>query len=217
MDGKAIIFDFDGVLVDSEAHWPGINVRIMAEILPSRPWTSHDDRRIVGHNLESVHGLLTSEYGLPLDLPAYRDVVWKHAGLIYDSLALPMPGVVRFIERARALGIPMGVASSNERSRIDVAVKRLGLEPYFRVVFGIDDVGGKGKPDPAVYLAAAEALGTNPADCVAIEDSPSGIAAAKAAGMFCVALVSHHNSTHDVSAADMRTGGFDELTGSLLA
>lgn len=214
---KAIIFDLDGVILDSETHWPETNVRIMAEILPDRPWTKHDDRRIVGHSLERVHTLLVDEYALKMDVIAYRDVVWKHADHIYDELAGPMPGVVALIEREHTLGTPMAVASSNERPRIDAALRRLGLDGYFRAIRGIDDVGGKAKPDPTVYLAAAAALGIAPAECIAIEDSPSGIKAAKAAGMACIALRSGHNDTHDLSPADAIVAHLDELTASYLA
>ncbi len=108
----------------------------------------------------------------------------------------------------------MAVASSNEREVIDETCARLNLAHYFGAVSTRDDVPtGRIKPCPDVYLHAARNLGVAPADCLAIEDSPTGIAAAKAAGMRCIALHSPHNERQDMSAADLHIHGFDELNG----
>lgn len=217
----AIIFDFDGVLVDSEAHWPGLNVRIFERLEITRPWTKEYNDRIVGHGMESVHRLLAAEYGLTMSLTEYETIVWQEAIHVYDSLAMPIPGVVALLDRLKAAGIPMAIASSNERDVIGETAARLGLDAYFGSVATKDDVPlGRIKPCPDIYLHAARGLGIAPDECLAIEDSPTGIAAAKAAGMTCIALHSLHNEAQDMSAADIHIDGFDELDdarlGSLL-
>jgi HAD superfamily hydrolase (TIGR01509 family) len=215
---KAVIFDFDGVLVDSEEHWPKLNVRIFERLNITRPWTKEYNDRIVGHGMESVHRLLTTEYGLAMGLAEYETIVWEEATHVYDMLALPVPGAVGFLERLKSAGVPMAIASSNEREVIDETCARLGLDSYFDAVATKDDVPlGRIKPCPDIYLLAARGLGIAPADCVAIEDSPTGIAAAKAADMRCIALHSAHNQTQDMSAADMHIDGFDELDDARLA
>lgn len=209
----AIIFDFDGVLVDSEAHWPGLNVRIFERLKIARPWTREYNNRIVGHGAESVHRLLTAEYGLTMPLAEYETLVWEEATLAYETLVMPMPGVVAFLDRLRTAGTPMAIASSNERDVIEETALRLGLAGYFDAVATRDDVPpGRIKPCPDIYLLAAQGLRTAPSACLAIEDSPTGIAAAKAAGMTCVALRTEHNGGVDLSAADAHIDGFDELT-----
>lgn len=214
----AIIFDFDGVLVDSEEHWPNLNVRIFERLSITRPWTKEYNDRIVGHGMESVHRLLTTEYGLAMGLAEYETIVWEEAAHVYDELALPVPGVVAFLDALKTASVPMAIASSNEREVIDETCARLGLDTYFGAVATKDDVPlGRIKPCPDIYLNAAHGLGIAPKDCVAIEDSPTGIAAAKAAGMLCVALHSPHNENQDMSAADIHIGGFEELTEDRLA
>lgn len=213
---KAIIFDFDGVLVDSEAHWPTASAAIFAAF-SDRPWTSEDDSRIVGHSVENVHAMMLKDYGLSMTFPEYEEVVWREGRRIYESFAEPMRGVADVLARIRRLGAPMAIASSNDIACINAALKRIGLDGTFAGIASRNDTPGRTKPFPDVYLKAATILRANPADCVAVEDSPAGVAAAKAAGMYCIALVSHHNGNHDLSAADERIGHYDELTDERLA
>jgi HAD superfamily hydrolase (TIGR01509 family) len=215
---KAVIFDFDGVLVDSETHWPGLNARIFERLNIAKPWTKEYNDRIVGHGMESVHRVLTTEYGLTMPLPEYESIVWEEAIHVYDTLAMPIPGVVALLERLKTTGMPMAIGSSNERDVIQETCARLGLGTYFREIATRNDVpSGRIKPCPDIYLHAARSIGATPETCLAIEDSPTGIAAAKAAGMTCIALHSAHNEAQDMSAADIHINGFDELNDERLA
>lgn len=213
---KAIIFDFDGVLVDSERYWKTIGPTIIAQLcLPS--WSAHDQQRMVGHGMEGTHSILTREHNLTMSLQEYETLVLNAARSIYEIHTQPMPGAIDCLRRLSDQAITLAVASSNKREMIDAAMTRLALSTYFSSTCSGDDVPGKAKPHPDVYLLAAENLGRQPADCIAIEDSPIGIVAAKAAGMHCIALHTDDNTKQDLSAADTHVEGFLELTDELLA
>jgi len=209
---KAIIFDFDGVLVDSEKYWPAISREIFATIAHI-PWTEADQRKMVGQSMVGAYEILLREYGLTLGLPEYEKIVVNHATFYYDTHVATMPAVVACLDRLRACGAVMGIASSNKRDFVLKTAARLGLDAYFPVICSGDDVPlGRAKPHPDLYLLAANGLGVAAAACVAVEDSPTGITAAKAAGMTCIALHTEYNSDMDLSGADVHIDGFEELT-----
>jgi HAD superfamily hydrolase (TIGR01509 family) len=194
---RAIIFDFDGILVDSEP----IIMKLTQEMAAQEGWTvseekyyrdylALDDRGIIEH-LYRAHGRSLTT--------ARRDelVAWKaraYGKIILDGLP-PIPGAAEFVLSA-AQGFPLAIASGSLRAEIDHLLRKLGLREKFAVLATADDCE-RSKPDPEIYLKALSRLQDLPqlheplleaGECLAIEDAPLGVVAAQAAGMKCLAL-----------------------------
>ncbi len=122
-----------------------------------------------------------------------------------------MPGVERLLAGLAAAGIPTAIGSSGPPANVALVVERLGAKHSFGAVVTADDVA-RGKPDPEVFLLAAERLGVPPARCVVVEDAPPGLKAAKAAGMYCVGMASTGRTREELSAADLVVDSLDELS-----
>jgi len=216
---KAIIFDFDGVVIDSESLWPGMQVKIIQRFIPT--WTMRDQMRLAGQDWHGSYALLTSEYGYKETFKHYEsfmeDAHRQDIIDIYATHAALTPGVEELLKRLVARGIPLSIASSSDRHSIQTALKRLHAHPYFTQISSKDDVPkGRTKPNPDIYLLAAKRAGRRPSECIAIEDSVPGLTAAKAAGLYCIAYRTDYNRLQDMSAADMHIDHFDELTDAKL-
>jgi HAD superfamily hydrolase (TIGR01509 family) len=205
---EAVVFDFDGLIVDTEWSIYKMAAATFAEFevdLPVPVWAA-----IVGLADESDWwGRLVASNGWAVD----RDEWWTRYRAIDRSFrdGLPvLPGVVELLDELDAASVPCGIASSSSREWIDGHLGRLGLLERFATVAGVDRTG-VGKPAPDVYLLACTDLGADPARSVAIEDSAHGIAAAKAAGMACVAVPSRITSHTDLSAADLTVASLADI------
>ncbi|MFJ9901771.1 HAD family hydrolase [Streptomyces sp. NPDC101152] len=177
-----VIFDNDGVLVDSEP----ISNRLLAAYLTElgHP-TSYEDsiRDYMGSAMHRIHDLVLERTGrrLPDD---FDDVFHTRVFAAFKRELEPMPGAVEVLEKLAADGVPYCVASSGSHARIRVGHRKTGLDRWFGEgrVFSSEDVG-RGKPAPDLFLYAAERMGVAPERCVVVEDSPLGVRAAVAAGM----------------------------------
>jgi HAD superfamily hydrolase (TIGR01509 family) len=177
-----VIFDNDGVLVDSEP----ISNRLLAGYLTElgHP-TSYEDsiRDYMGSALHRVHDLVLERTGrrLPED---FDEVFHARVFAAFERELRPVPGVTRVLEKLAADGVPYCVASSGSHERIRVGHRTTGLDRWFtdERIFSSEDVG-RGKPAPDLFLYAAERMGVAPGRCVVVEDSPLGVQAAVAAGM----------------------------------
>lgn len=177
-----VIFDNDGVLVDSEP----ISNRLLAAYLTElgHP-TSYEDslRDYMGAAMHRVHDLLAERTGqrLPAD---FDDVFHARVFAAFERELKPVSGVVGVLEKLAADGVPYCVASSGSHERIRVGHRTTGLDKWFEDsrIFSSQDVG-RGKPAPDLFLYAAERMGVAPQRCVVVEDSPLGVRAAVAAGM----------------------------------
>ncbi|MEW2516242.1 HAD family hydrolase [Streptomyces sp. NPDC046870] len=177
-----VIFDNDGVLVDSEP----ISNRLLAAYLTElgHPTTYEDSiRDYMGSAMHRIHDLVLERTGKRL--PAEFDEVF-HARVFaaFERELRPVPGVAGVLEKLAADGVPYCVASSGSHARIRVGHRTTGLDRWFpqERVFSSEDVG-RGKPAPDLFLHAAERMGVAPGRCVVVEDSPLGVQAAVAAGM----------------------------------
>jgi len=121
------------------------------------------------------------------------------------------PGVREYLEDARALGLRVGIVSSSSRTWIDRNLRRLGVFDGWAAVVCADGDTARCKPSPALYAEALAALGVDAAEAVAIEDSPNGVTAARAAGIFCVAFPNDVTSALDLSHADLLAGSLEDL------
>lgn len=206
---RALVFDLDGLILDTESSdfvaWNQVYCEL-GLVLPRERWLS-----AIGTDSSGFHPLkhLGELLGPSLDVEALQ----RRRRVVRDELVealVPLPGVVDTLASARRLGLRTGVASSSPRSWVEGHLQRLGLLGRFEALRCSDDVE-RVKPDPALYLAAVEALGVHACEAVAFEDSPHGVAAAKAAGLFCVAVPGPMTRGLDFGAADLVLDSMAEL------
>ncbi|WP_437098791.1 HAD family hydrolase [Streptomyces sp. enrichment culture] len=177
-----VIFDNDGVLVDSE---PMSNRHLAAYLTELGHSTTYEDsiRDYMGSAMHRVHELIEARTGqrLPAD---FDDVFHARVFAAFERELKPVPGIADVLEKLTADGVPYCVASSGSHERIRVGHRAAGLDRFFDDgrLFSSQDVG-RGKPAPDLFLYAAERMGTAPERCVVVEDSPLGVQAAVAAGM----------------------------------
>ncbi|MEW2622079.1 HAD family hydrolase [Streptomyces sp. NPDC048106] len=179
---ELILFDNDGVLVDSE---PISNRHLAAYLTELGVPTSYEDslRDYMGSAMHRIHDLVLERTGrrLPED---FDDVFHARVFAAFERELKPVPGVAEVLGKLAADGVPYCVASSGSHERIRVGHRTTGLDRWFQEerIFSSQDVG-KGKPAPDLFLYAAERMGVAPERCAVVEDSPLGVQAAVAAGM----------------------------------
>ena len=209
MNARALIFDFDGLLLETEGPsyqaWQELYTEHGHEV-PRDRWLEYIGREggwfdALAHLGELVGTGFDAEGVL-----ARREA--RKTELI-EALDL-MPGVRERIAEAKARGMKVGVASSSTIRWVGGHLERLAFRDIFDAV-ACREEGMRAKPAPDIYLAAVEKLGVAAAEAVAIEDSRNGIAAAKAAGLRCVAVPNELTSEQDLSAADLRLGSLAEM------
>jgi len=194
----AAIFDLDGTLVDSESR----SHQIWRQVFRARGITPDDGliRSFVGRRDVDVHGLLAESLPAhdPAELLAASSTHFHDPGL--PPLG-PLAGAVELVGQIARTGTPLALVTSAGRGYAEQTLTALGVRPLFSVLVTAGDVT-VGKPDPQGYRAAATALGVAPGRCVVFEDAPAGVAAGKAAGMYCVAVTTTH-TPEELAAADV--------------
>jgi HAD superfamily hydrolase (TIGR01509 family) len=204
---RALIFDFDGLILDTEAPefqcWQEIYEAHGCR-LELETWAA-----CIGTvDAFDPHRHLESQLGRSLDVDEVRARRGsRFAELIAEQTILP--GITRCIEDAERLGLKLGVASSSSRDWVAGHLSRLGLLGRFAAIKCADDVE-RVKPDPALYVATLAALGVRPAQALALEDSPNGILAAKRAGLWCVAVPNALTRELALDGADLQVASLDE-------
>jgi len=209
-DIEALVFDFDGLILDTELPiyraWYELFERHGAQPLSIDEWAA-EIGTVRGLDLP---GLLVERATRPVDLDEAD--VWRRAHrdlLLAEQQA--RPGVEDWIAEAEAAGLGVAIASSSEADWVLPLLERIGLHTRFACVVNAGGALGA-KPAPDTYLEACARLGVEPASALAIEDSPHGIAAAKAAGLRCVAVPHELTETLDLSAADLRLESLAECS-----
>jgi HAD superfamily hydrolase (TIGR01509 family) len=194
---KHVVFDLDGVMVDSEP----VHERATAEYLDGLGATVDQELfdDMMGRRVRDLTDAIAERLGLPPErVFCDREAIfWR----LLDEGIEPMPGLHAAVDRLAGAGLPLAVASSGTRAYVDHVLERLEVRAAFDAVVSGEDVH-RAKPDPEIYLLAAERLHADPGDCVAIEDTTHGIAAARGAGMRAVAVTHPLNATLDLTAAD---------------
>lgn len=187
---QAVIFDLDGVLIDSEY----MAFQVWREWTESQGGTLDDSvfLEIVGTSAEETAALAMRQSGVQFDVKASCDWTWSEIIRRLETDASPMPGAVELVRSLSSRGIRMAIASNAISNYVDIALRGLGMLEYFPVRVGSDQVT-QGKPAPDVYLRAADLLGAVPERCAAVEDSIPGAQAAAAAGMRVLAVPTHSN------------------------
>jgi HAD superfamily hydrolase (TIGR01509 family) len=208
---EAILFDCDGLLLETESRWTIAEKGLLAR--HGGAYTLEFKRRLLGTSRERSQQLIAEYLGRPLeDAPALGDELeQRFAQALAEHGTEPMPGVVALLEALHST-VPVAVASNNGEQTVRVALEIAGISHYFQAVV-CASATLTGKPAPDVYLAAAAALGADPALAVALEDSATGATAARAAGCFTIGVPSIEGATLPAHAsyASLREVGFAEL------
>lgn len=186
---KAVVFDMDGVLIDSEPFWRESEIAVFGRV--GLRLTDAMCRETMGLRIDEAVDYWHKRHGWEGRAPAEvaDEIVGGLIELIQHKGAL-MPGARHALHFFRSRGVKLGLASSSSYRIINAVVERLGLADEFDCVYSADEEP-HGKPHPGVYLTTAGKLGVEPTHCIAIEDSLNGVLAAKAARMKCVALPDH--------------------------
>jgi HAD superfamily hydrolase (TIGR01509 family) len=181
---QAVVFDLDGVLVDSEPVWEQVRRGLVAE--RGGHWAPDAQRRLMGMSTQEWARYLSEDLGVGLPPEQVAELVIDRMAARYAEQVPLLPGAADAVHRMGARW-PLGVASSSPPRLIDTVLRLAGLRSSFQVVMSTEQVA-HGKPAPDIYLAVTAGLGCPPPDCAAVEDSSNGLRSAGAAGLRVIAV-----------------------------
>ncbi|ADQ65913.1 haloacid dehalogenase [Halogeometricum borinquense DSM 11551] len=205
---EAVLFDMDGVLVDSETYWHQFEDDwVFAAAIESGD-PSHEE--VTGMNYREIYDYLSETYGTTVTKAEFVAAYDDRAQSLYGEQVRLMDGANALFDDIRDDGRQLGIVSSAPQDWIGIVRDRFGLDPL-DLVLSADDIDKPGKPEPHIYEHAAEAVGLDPQSCVVVEDSVHGVEAAVRAGAFTVAYRSTHNAELDLSRAAVVVDGPAEL------
>jgi sugar-phosphatase len=212
----AVVFDMDGVLIDSEPLWRRAEIEVLATV--GLRLTEADCMRTTGLRIDEVVAFWHRQQ--PWAEPAPAEIATRIVTRVIERVGTegePLPGAREALDFFAARGLVLGLASSSPSRLIEAVLARLGLQERFAAVHSAEHEA-RGKPDPAVYLHAAARLGHDPARCLAVEDSIPGVLAAAAAGMGCIAVPAPEDR-HDprLRGATVVLGSLRELDDAIWA
>jgi HAD superfamily hydrolase (TIGR01509 family) len=207
---KALLFDFDGTLVDTES----VDLRSWREIFTAHGVELPIDRfalRIGTLNGPNEFDELDALLPSPCDREAVEAARRRREAELLELEQL-RPGVRALIDDATSHGLELAIVSSSAHSWVQPNLLRLGLDQGWSALVCADGDTARCKPSPALYREALELLGVDAGEAIAVEDSPNGVAAARAAGIFCVAVPNPVTSVLDLSNADLLIDSLEELS-----
>ena len=206
MDKKYILFDFDGVIANTEES----NGNYLRQALAcfGISLTEEERSRLIGKNDPSLLIELLSKSSNPVTLEELNNKRRQIGNTYENSCIEPMPGLVAFIKDYRCKEIKTGIVTSTSTRLIITALNRMNMMSLFDVII-CGDMCTKSKPDPEGYLKAMKILGAKPEECIVFEDSPAGIHAAKSAGAY-VAAYCGSGIKQDIREADISVDSFQE-------
>jgi HAD superfamily hydrolase (TIGR01509 family) len=181
---RAVLFDMDGLIIDSEPLWFEVESDVMTRL--GGVWTPADQEALLGSSLDLAVRYFLERARVPADPAEVGE--WMIGGIVAKIMehgVKIMPGAAELVAAVADAGLPYALVTSSQRRFVDAVLARTGLE--FPVVVTGSDVT-RGKPDPEPYLLAARRLGVPPGQCLVLEDSLTGVTAAEAAGCFVVAV-----------------------------
>ena len=210
---KAILFDMDGVLLDSEAYICQAGILMFRE--KGYRVEPEDFLEFTGMGENRYLGGVAEKHGIPFEVERDKSRTYEIYGELVTGKLKPLDGVADFIERCRKRGLKMAVASSADPPKVRINLSEIGIPPstFGTVVTGVDIE--RRKPAPDIFLKAAENLGVDPSECLVIEDAVSGVAAGKAAGAKVLALTTSF-AAEKLSWADWVAGRLTEVGDEVL-
>ena len=211
---SAVIFDLDGVLLDSEQVWDEVRKQLVKE--RGGRWHEQAHTEMMGMSSAEWSRYMHDRLGVPDPPEEISAEVVRRLEDVYRKRLPLIDGTPEAVERLAARW-PLGLASSSNRELIDLVLELSGLARFFRVTVSSEEVP-RGKPAPDVYLEATRGLGVAPERCAAVEDSRNGIRAAKAAGMRVIAIPNQHYPPGEdaLALADVTLNSLAELTPSIV-
>ena len=201
MKFDAVLFDMDGLLIDSMQYWiehdhewfAMFNSKVTPELI----------KFFTGKSMRQNIEWIKNEYHLE---ESVDELVAKRIAMtnsIYTEKCQLLPGVTKLVSSIHTSAVKQAIASGSSHDRIQTVVDRFDLADYFDALLSTDDVGFKGKPAPDVYLHVAKQMGVEPSRCVVVEDAENGLRSAQAAGMQCIAVPNPGWSPGDFSEANL--------------
>jgi beta-phosphoglucomutase len=212
---RTVIFDMDGVLVDTEPLHHDAFFRHFAEL--GIAMSSEEYATFLGLSTRNVYQQLKAKFNLGEEVEALMNRKRELFGKSFDEatdLEL-LPGARALIEDLHRAGVPLQLATSASKHTIARVFTRFGLYPYFDNLVSGEDFA-QSKPNPAIFLHAAQLAGIEPRYCLVLEDSANGVTAAKAAGMYCVGYRSKHSQGQDLHHADQVVSHLSQLTAAAI-
>lgn len=212
---QTVIFDMDGVLVDTEPLHRDAFFRHFAEL--GVTLTAEKYATFLGSSTRNMYQQFKAEFGLTPDVETLMSRKREFFGKAFDEstdLEL-LPGARELVLDLHRAGVPLQLASSASNETIHRVFKRFELYPYFDNLVSGEDFP-QSKPDPTLFLHAAKLAGKPPHECLVIEDSANGVTAAKAAGMYCIGYSSPHSGGQDLSHADQVVSDLKQLSAVLI-
>lgn len=210
MKPDAFIFDMDGVIIDSEP----IHSRVKMDTFRHFGLAFEEPELVsyMGRTSGAIFGDVIARAGrtdiTPEELTAYKH---RHYLEILKSGKIePVSGTVALIRSLHEAGVPLGLATSSWSEVMNTVLEQFGIRQYFSSVLSGGDLPAS-KPDPAIYRISAERLGAEPQHCMVLEDTASGVLAAKRAGMYCIAYRNPHSGNQDLSLADRVVEKIEEI------
>lgn len=205
---KGIIFDMDGVISDTQ------KFHAQAESMVFKKYGIDISPEEITRKYAGIKDIVTfaeiiKKYNLPVDKETLRKQKWEIMDVLLQGNVHSIPGVIEFIKKLSEEKFSHAVGSASSQDYVKNILIKLGLLEYFSVFASAFEVP-QGKPAPDIFLLAAKRLALSPKECMVIEDAPSGVAAAKAAGMKCIAITTTH-SKEELKNADKIIHSFNEL------
>lgn len=213
MKFKAVIFDMDGILIDSEIHWHEVEKQIWEDC--NIEFTEHFRKKILGKKLSDIIDIAAT-FNQKLSVSEIHSIFDKHAKSVYGKMSNVMPGVNDLLQKFHASNIKMAIASSSKQEWIDIVLNRFGYAEMFNVLSSAESLGVVGKPNPAVYNVTIERLGLKGKDVIVFEDTSVGTQAAKASGAYVVSVPDDRWSHGDFSMADKILNSLEDFNFDLI-
>ena len=207
---RAVVLDFDGLILDTERAtfeaWQAVFASY-SQGFPLQLWLENVGTTNSFDPIQYLETLLNR----PIDIDGLKQAYDRIYSAKIEALE-PLPGVLKVIQEAQSLGLRLGVASSSTHKWVDLHLQRLDLYDQFACIVCRDDVGGRAKPDPAVYKRAAECLGVAPHEALALEDSLHGAVSAQAAELDCIVVPNSITRHLDLSIFEKRLSSLEDLS-----
>jgi HAD superfamily hydrolase (TIGR01509 family) len=205
---KLIIFDMDGVLLDSEKLYMDMNQSFFKTLGAEISITEH--QKFIGISATKMWTHIKEKFNLPQSVDELKEFEkeLKYSKL-KDANLVPSVGVVEFLTFLKGNNHTIAIASSSLKKNIDLILQKLDIQKYFDFIISGEQVE-KGKPEPDIFLKVAEHYERKPKDCIVIEDSTNGVLAAKAANMYCIGYSNPNSGNQDLSKSDIIIDSFKD-------